>query len=257
VTGSQLSTIAGPAIVTGGGQGLGRSFCQALADRGVTVVVADLNLDNAQAVASEIKERGGEAHAFQVDVADVDSVARMVTTARNRLGPPTVLVNNAALFSTLKMRASFTDLPVDEWRRVLDVNVTGVFLCCRAVAPMMATAGYGKIVNMSSSTVWTGRPGYLHYVTSKAALIGLTRSLASELGPAGIRVNAITPGSTQTEVARETMTPDDRETMTRMTPLRRVQVANDVVGTLLFLVSRDSDFITGQTINVDGGLTFH
>jgi 3-oxoacyl-[acyl-carrier protein] reductase len=122
---------------------------------------------------------------------------------------------------------------------------------------MMATAGYGKIVNMSSSTVWTGRPGYLHYVTSKAALIGLTRSLASELGPSGIRVNAITPGSTQTEVARETITPDERETMTRMTPLRRVQVANDVVGTLLFLVSSESDFITGQTINVDGGLTFH
>lgn len=249
--------MAGPAIVTGGGQGLGRAFCQALADRGVTVVVADLNLDNAQSVASEIKERGGEAHAFQVDVADVDSVTRMVTSARNRLGPPTVLVNNAALFSTLKMRASFTDLPVDEWRRVLDVNVTGAFLCCRAVAPMMAAIGYGKIINMSSSTIWTGRPGYLHYVTSKAALVGFTRSLASELGPAGIRVNAITPGSTQTEVARETITQDERETMTRMTPLRRAQIANDVVGTMLFLVSSDSDFITGQTINVDGGLSFH
>jgi 3-oxoacyl-[acyl-carrier protein] reductase len=121
----------------------------------------------------------------------------------------------------------------------------------------MATAGYGKIVNISSSTVFLGRPNYLHYVTSKAALIGFTRALASEVGPLGIRVNAITPGSTKTEIERATITPEQRQAMAAQTALRRVQTPDDLVGTLLFLASPESDFLTGQTINVDGGLSFH
>ena len=255
--GSGQPQIIGPAIVTGGGQGLGRAFCLALSERGATIAVADINATNAEKVAREITDRGGVAYALHVDIADWTSVERMVSQVQDRLGAPTVLVNNAALFSTLQMRESFTELPIDEWRRVIDVNVTGVFLCCRAVSPVMAASQYGKIINISSASIWVGRPGYLHYVTSKAALIGFTRSLASELGPSGIRVNAITPGSTQTEIERSTITPDARRLMALQTALRRVQVPSDVVGTVAFLASRDSDFITGQTINVDGGFTFH
>jgi 3-oxoacyl-[acyl-carrier protein] reductase len=121
----------------------------------------------------------------------------------------------------------------------------------------MTAAGYGKIINISSATIWTGRPNYLHYVTSKAALVGFTRALASELGPAGVRVNAITPGSTQTEIERATIGPAERQAMAQATALKRVQVPGDLVGTVLFLASPDSDFITGQTINVDGGYAFH
>jgi 3-oxoacyl-[acyl-carrier protein] reductase len=172
------------------------------------------------------------------------------------MGPVTGLVNNAALFSILKM-GPFEEIDPQTWERVISVNVTGVFLMCRAFVPRMREHGYGKIVNISSATIWTGRPMYLHYVTSKAALIGLTRSLATEIGPSGIRVNAITPGSTQTEIERETVTVRQREAMAAATALRRTQVPADLVGAVAFLLSRDSDFITGQTLNVDGGYAFH
>ena len=194
--------------------------------------------------------------AIEVDVADEASVARMAADVEAELGAVEVLVNNAAIFSTLRMGA-FTDIAVEEWERVMAVNVTGAFLCSRAIVPGMCRAGYGKVINISSATVFTGRPGYLHYVTSKAALIGMTRSLASEVGPDGVRVNAITPGSTATEVKRGTITPEARAEMAQLTALRRVQVPDDLVGAVLFLASPASDFITGQTLNVDGGLAFH
>jgi 3-oxoacyl-[acyl-carrier protein] reductase len=220
------------------------------------VVVADSNREGADRVVDELTARGGCAVAVQVDVSDEQSVSALATAATQAVGVPAVLVNNAALFSTLQMRP-YHEIPVEEWRRVLDVNVTGCFLCARALAPLMAEQGYGKIVNISSGTVWIGRPNYLHYVTSKAALIGFTRALASELGPAGVRVNAVTPGSTRTEIERATITPEARQKMAEATALRRVQVPGDLVGTVLFLASTDSDFITGQTINVDGGFAFH
>ncbi len=232
--------ITGGAIVTGGGQGLGRAYALGLAERGASVVVADLNADNSERVAAEISA----------------SVARMVSAARDAYGPPVVLVNNAAIFSTLKMRP-FSEIPEDEWDRVMAVNVRGAFNCCKATVPLMAEAKYGKIINISSSTIWMGRPFYLHYVTSKAALLGFTRALASEVGLLGIRVNAITPGSTQTEIERATVTTEQRAAMASQTALRRGEVADDLVGTVLFLASHDSDFITGQTINVDGGFSYH
>jgi 3-oxoacyl-[acyl-carrier protein] reductase len=250
------SRIAGPALITGAGQGLGRAFAHGFADRGVPVVVADSNVEAAKIVAAEIVATGGRATAVEVDISDEASVAAMAADATLAFGTPAVLVNNAALFSTLQMRP-YHEIPVDEWRRVLDVNVTGAFLCARAVAPRMTEQGYGKIVNISSGTIWIGRPYYLHYVTSKAALIGFTRALASEVGPGGVRVNAITPGSTQTEIARRTIEPEARYRMTEATALRRVQVPADLVGAVLFLGSTDSDFITGQTLNVDGGFAFH
>ena len=251
-----MSGPAGPVIVTGGGQGLGRAFSLAFGTAGAAVAVADVNGANAAAVAREITEAGGRALGVAVDVSDPDSVDRMTKEVVAELGSPQVLVNNAAIFSTLRM-GPFTAISPVEWNRVMQVNVSGTFLCCQAVIPLMAEQGYGKVVNVSSATVWTGRPGYLHYVTSKAAIIGLTRSLASEVGPLGVRVNCITPGSTATEIKRESITPEAREAMAQATALRRVQVPDDLVGTVLFLSSPESDFITGQTINVDGGFAFH
>ena len=177
-------------------------------------------------------------------------------SARSWAPRATVLVNNAAIFSVLEM-GPFENIDLATWNKVMNVNVTGTFLCCRAFTPIMAGAGYGKIINISSATVFTGRPGYLHYVTSKAAVIGMTRALANEVGPSGIRVNAITPGSTKTEIERATISSAAREHMGASTALRRVQVPEDLVGTVVFLASPASDFITGQTINVDGGFAFH
>jgi 3-oxoacyl-[acyl-carrier protein] reductase len=244
------------ALVTGGGQGLGRAFCQALAGAGTRVAVADRNLPGAERVASEVAATGGSAAAVHVDVADEASVASAIDAAEAALGPIDVLVNGAAVFSTLRRRP-FTEITVAEWDEVMAVNLRGVFLVCRAVAPRMVERGYGKIVNVSSATVWSGRPLYLHYVSSKAAVIGLTRALANELGPHGVRVNAITPGATRTEIERATMTPREWEQAAERTALRRVEVPGDLVGAVLFLASPASDFITGQTLNVDGGVDFH
>jgi 3-oxoacyl-[acyl-carrier protein] reductase len=244
------------AVVTGAGQGLGRAFALDLAGRGWQVAVADLDGDRAAKVAAETVEAGGMARAFTCDVSDRTQVAGLAAAVTGQLGPVVGLVNNAAIFSALRM-GPFEDIEPDAWDRVLRVNVTGAFLMCQAFIPAMRSAGYGKVVNISSATVHTGRPGYLHYVTSKAALIGFTRALAAEVGPAGVTVNAITPGSTATEVERETITPDQRQAMAAATALRRVQVPADLVGAVAFLLSPDSDFITGQTLNVDGGFAYH
>ena len=179
----------------------------------------------------------------------------MVDQVIEILGPVRVLINNAALFAELEMRP-FESITTEEWDAVMAVNVRGAFYCSRAVVPSMAEQTYGKIINMSSGTVWNGRPGYLHYVTSKMALIGLTRGLANELGPRGIRVNAVTPGATRTEVGRKTMSEERYQVVARQTALGRVGVTEDLVGVIMFLASPASDFITGQVLNVDGGRAF-
>lgn len=239
------------AIVTGSAQGLGRAFAARLSADGAQVVVADRNGPKARAVAEEVA-----GHAAEVDVADQASVTAMTHQVLDRFGRIDILVNNASLFSTLQMRP-FDEIGVEEWDTVMAVNVRGTFLCTQAAVPAMRSAGYGKVVNISSATVWIGRPNYLHYVTSKAAVIGMTRALATELGPHNITVNAVTPGATQTEIPRATVTAGQAEKIVAGQAIKRREVPGDLVGVVAFLCSSDSDFMTGQTLNVDGGAAFH
>jgi len=240
------------AIVTGAGQGIGRALAHAYGAEGVKTVVADINGANAEQVAHEVG--GNSAIGVMTDVSDEASVNALVERTLEAYGRIDILVNAAAIFSTLKMRP-FWEIPVDEWRRVLDVNVTGSYLACRAVAPVMRAAGRGRIVNFGSAAVTMGRPNYTHYTTSKAAIVGMTRSMARELGPDGITVNTILPGATYTEVPRETVTPQQKEAITALQCIPRPAAPADLIGTLLFLSSDASAFMTGQSLTVDGGTT--
>jgi 3-oxoacyl-[acyl-carrier protein] reductase len=252
---STSASLAGRvAVITGGGQGLGRAFAKAFAAAGAVPVIAERNAERGDAVATEIAETQRRAFAITTDVADPDSVARMAQTVEREFGRIDILVNNAAIFSTLKMRP-FDQIPLDEWEAVLRVNVTGAFLCSRAVVPAMRRARFGRIINMASGAVTLGRPNYLHYITSKAALEGMTRSLARELGPDGITVNAILPGATFTEIERKTVTPEQKERIVAMQCIPRPEAPDDLVGTVLFLASDASAFLTGQALTVDGGAT--
>jgi 3-oxoacyl-[acyl-carrier protein] reductase len=239
--------------VTGAGQGLGRSFALALAGEGARVVIAEIGEGKCRAVAAEIAGMGLEAFAVPTDVADEAAVRRMADAVMTRYGRIDILVNNAAIVSGLKMKP-FLEIPLIEWNQVLAVNATGAFLCCKAVVPVMKAQGRGKIINLSSGTVLGGIPYFLHYVTSKAAIIGLTRALAREVGDWNIQVNAIAPGSIRTEIDRDSSPREREQVMIDRRCLKRAGVPQDLTGLLLFLASGDSDFITGQLFNVDGGL---
>ncbi|XAH22008.1 glucose 1-dehydrogenase [Xylophilus sp. GW821-FHT01B05] len=242
-------------LITGGAQGIGREYARQFAAAGAIAVVADLNGEKADTVRREIEEAGGRAMAVQVDVSDEDSVARMMEAIALRHAGVDVLVNNAAIFATLEKRP-FDQIPVKEFDLVMRVNVTGKFLCARAVAPLMRKAGWGRIINISSAAVMLGAPNYTHYVASKSAVIGMTNAMARELGSAGITVNCVRPGGVATEVVR-TVDPTQarRAALVGSQCLPRVQMPADMVGVVMFLASPASSFITGQTIACDGGLT--
>lgn len=242
-------------IVTGSGQGLGRAFAHRFAGEGLSVLVADIREDAAQTVAREITEAGGSAHAVHVDVTDVGSTEAMCTAALSAFGRIDILVNNASIFSTLRMRPFF-EIPVEEWRQVIDVNLNGVYLAARSAVPAMKEAGRGRIVNIASAVVPMGRPNYLHYVSSKAGVIGMTRGMARELGPWNITVNAVLPGSTETEVERATVTPEQRAALIASRSIQRPQTPDDLSGVVRFFASEDSRFVTGQSLVVDGGTVF-
>ncbi|GIH52001.1 3-oxoacyl-ACP reductase [Microbispora rosea subsp. rosea] len=242
-------------VITGSGQGIGREFAEAFAAAGATVVVADLDGENAEKVAAQLRGGGAQALGLGVDVSDETAVTRMVEAAVAEFGRIDVLVNGAAIFSTLTMKP-FEEIGADEWRKVIDVNVNGVFLCCRAVSATMRAQGSGTIVNISSSTVLGGRPNYLHYVTSKAAVVGMTRSLARELGPAGINVNVIMPGSVETGIPRDSARPEAVEQIVGNQALKRRIVSADIAGAAVFLASDAASMITGQSLVVDGGMNF-
>ncbi|CCV16547.1 SDR family oxidoreductase [Mesorhizobium sp. STM 4661] len=242
-------------LITGGGQGIGRELARQFSAAGAIAIVADLNLANAHRVRDEIVENGGKATALCVDISDaasIDDLVRAVVAAHGRID---VLINNAAVFATLDKR-QFEAIPLEEWDQVIRVNVTGPFLCARAVAPVMRAARWGRIINVSSDAVPRGVSNYLHYVTSKSAMIGMTNAMARELGPDGINVNCIRPGPVATEVERAVNpTLNLRRMQLSQQCLQRGMVHTDLVGLMIFLATPASGFITGQTIACDGGYT--
>jgi 3-oxoacyl-[acyl-carrier protein] reductase len=244
------------AIITGAAQGIGRAYALRFARDGYRVTIADLNAEKAASVVGEISAAGGTARFSVVDVSDEASCERAVAETVEAYGRLDVLVNNAAFFSTLE-RKKFWEISVEEWDRVMSVNMRGTWLMMKAARPAMKASGGGSIVNMSSSTVLLGRPGFLHYVGSKAGVIGLTRSAARELGDDNIRVNCILPGLTFTEVSRTSDEPGRMEQLLQSQTIKRPEVPDDLVGTAAFLAGPDSAFMTGQSLTVDGGNAFH
>lgn len=244
-------------IVTGGGQGIGRALSHHFAENGIRVVVAELDEQNGAAVAAEIAAKGREALAVTTDVASPGSVRDLFARVRESYGRVDILINNARWSGLAPARIQ--DISDADWRRAMDVNVTGAFHCIREAVPMMIAARFGRIVIMSSATVRQppSRP-YVHYITSKAALVGMTRALAKELGEFGITVNAILPGSIETGVARPSpVTSAGREQRAKQSQaIPRVLTPNDLAGAALFLASDAAAFITGQSLAVDGGMTF-
>jgi 3-oxoacyl-[acyl-carrier protein] reductase len=245
------------AIVTGGGVGIGKAYAQGLAQEGAKVVVADIQESEARKVAADIKKNGGEALAVPVDVTSVEKTQAMAQTALQAYGRIDILVNNAGLYSALKKK-NFMDIDTDEWDRVMAVNVKGLFLCVKAVYPAMKQQGKGKIINISSGTALSGSPLFLHYVSSKAGVLGFTRALAREVGDDNICVNSIMPGLTISGSNQEgVMTPEQLADRRKRRAFQRDQYPQDLVGTVIFLASDDSDFMTGQSISVDGGMNMH
>ncbi|RLB30936.1 MAG: dehydrogenase [Deltaproteobacteria bacterium] len=243
------------AIVTGAAKGLGRAFALKLAQEGAKVmVVTRKDMDNLRQTVKQITDNGGKAQLFQADVSREEDTKAMAEATNKEFGKIDILVNNAAIYDGIKRRP-FYEIGLDEWDLVMSVNVKGAFLAARAVFPYMKENKYGKIVNLASEVFFTGSHGFAHYVASKGGIIGLTRALAVELGPHNICINCVAPGFTDTEASRGLA--DVTKYDTSKTPLRRLENPEDLTGAVLFLVSPESDFITGQTLLVDGGRAMH
>lgn len=244
------------AIVTGAAQGIGAAYARVLAEEGAKTVISDI-IDPA-VVVEEIRKAGGEALGIAADVTSPASVADLMKQTVDTYGTVDVLVNNAAIFGKLTDKF-FAEIASDEWDQVMAVNVRGTFECVKAVSPIMQENNYGKIINIASGTVFKGAPNLLHYVTSKGAVIAMTRSLSRELGPYNICVNAIAPGLTMSEnvVAGSNYNANKLNANRDTRALKRYQKPEDLLGAVLFLASSDSDFMTGQTIVIDGGSVMH
>jgi NAD(P)-dependent dehydrogenase (short-subunit alcohol dehydrogenase family) len=240
-------------VITGAAGGLGREFALGFAAEGAKIVAADVSEAGLAETVKLVEAAGGEALAVRVDVTSKSSTDALADAALAHFGRIDVLVNNAAIYATLK-RAKFTEIDPDEWDRVMNVNVKGAWLCSASVYPKMTQPG-GRIVNIASATVFSGSPLWMHYVASKSAVIGMTRVMAKEVGPSGVTVNAIAPGFTLTDASLSLM--DNAETYgVDRGALKRASQPEDIVGAAIFLASKRADFITGQTLVVDGGKQF-
>jgi len=237
------------AIVTGAAGGIGRAYARGLAEAGAAVVLADVRGDAAAEQAAALAADGYDAIGIQVDVTSEESTLAMARQTSERFGSVDILVNNAALMAEIMTRGQLTTIPLEMWHRTLDVNLTGPFLCTRAVVPYMKEKGYGKIINQSSGGAWLGGA---HYGMTKLGIVSMTISLAKELAKSGIRVNAIAPGWTNTEAGNATTSPEVRAALARSIPFPFGE-PEDLVGGLVFLASAASDWVTGVTLNIDGG----
>jgi NAD(P)-dependent dehydrogenase (short-subunit alcohol dehydrogenase family) len=243
-------------IVTGGARGIGREICLGAASEGATVVAADINFSGAQETCRQIRRKKGRCLALRVDVSSERETEEMASTVQRKFGRIDALVNDAAYFYGLKLQP-FTEVDPAEWDRLMQVNVKGTWLCSKAVFPYMKRQGRGKIVNISSSTFFSGVVGFPHYVASKGAIIALTRALAKEVGEYNVNVNSVAPGYTDTEAQFTMHRPENSMVEAKNRAIKRPEVPKDVVGAVLFLCSDYADFVTGQTILVDGGFALH
>lgn len=237
-------------VITGAAGGLGKAFALAFAEQGAKIAVCDKNIQGAIETANEIKG----AVAIEVDVANEQSTQAMAQQVMNAFGRIDVLINNAAIYATIQ-RKPFFEITEAEWDLVMNVNLKGVWMVSKAIFPFMKNNGSGKIINISSATVMSGSPNWSHYVASKGGVIGFTRSMAKELGDFQINVNTIAPGFTLTEASLSLMENANKYGVDRGA-IKRPSSAEDIVGTALYLASSASDFVTGQTIVVDGGKQF-
>jgi NAD(P)-dependent dehydrogenase (short-subunit alcohol dehydrogenase family) len=241
------------AIVTGGASGIGLGIAQRLGRDGAKVAIFDLNGDEAAAAAAGISADGGTAVGIQVDVADRAAIDRGLAEVHAAFGPVTILVNNAGKEGF----SPFLKITPEVWDSIIAVNLTGTFHCCQAVLPDMIEAGWGRIVNISSSSTHSGQPLMSHYVASKSGVIGLTKSLALEFGPKGITVNTIPPGFIDTPMTRRNeakgLLGEGVEHHAKQTPVRRAGLPEDIAAACAYLVSDEASYVTGQIIGVNGG----
>ncbi len=240
------------AVVTGGASGMGEATCHELGRRGHKVAVLDLNSEAAQRVAEDLRADGVEAVGIAVDVSDRVSVEDAFAKVRSEFGPVHILVTSAGVVDF----AAFTDITVDSWQRLIDVNLTGTFHCCQVAVPDMLAAGWGRIVMISSSSAQRGSPGMAHYAASKGALLSLTKSLAREYGPAGITVNNVPPSGIETPMQHQSQAAGNlppNEQMAASIPVGHLGTGDDIAAAVGFLCSPEAGFITGQTLGVNGG----
>jgi len=242
------------AIVTGGGRGLGKVYCLRMAEEGAKVVVADILDREAEETVGEIKAKGGTAAAIKVDVTSESDTQRMAEEAVKKFGRIDILVNNAGYYYGMG-RKKFHEVSSEEWDKAMLVNAKGTWLCAKAVFPQMKKQGKGKIINVSTEAVFAPTKGFIHYTASKAAVIGITRVLAGELGQYGICVNVIVPGVVDTAATRSYMTIEKFDV--NSVPLGRVEQPEDVVGSVIFFASDDSDYVSGQSLLIDGARRVH